>query len=311
MVALALNNIDIAEDHLLKKGSLLDILLNDKTSGKNIIWATESYENRGAAYSSKAYIQPELITGQFGLLIQPRASKSKSERLQRTKGKAEVFTPLTLVKKMNDLADGSFKPNKNNWQDYVKENRLEITCGEAPFIASRYDPISSSSKTIPLKDRVGFLDRKIKLVSKYCSNKEDWLHWVKIAYQSSYGYEWQGDNLLIARENILYTLIDYHSEKFNDEPSLKILEEFSEIISWNIFQMDGLKYVIPMSCSEGNTFPHSTQLSLFEDKRDLNTKVECEGCTQNIAKRHSGQYVKIMDWIEKKQIYFHELINSY
>lgn len=43
--------IDIREDYLLKKGNLLDILLQDKTSAKNIIWATDSYENNGISYT--------------------------------------------------------------------------------------------------------------------------------------------------------------------------------------------------------------------------------------------------------------------
>ena len=34
-------NIDIREDYLLKKDSLLDILLQDKTTGNTILWATD------------------------------------------------------------------------------------------------------------------------------------------------------------------------------------------------------------------------------------------------------------------------------
>ena len=58
-------------------------------------------------------------------------------------------------------------------------------------------------------NQVGFLDKKLRIVSKYCETKEDWLKWSKIAFQSSYGYEWQGDSLLIARENLLYTFSNF------------------------------------------------------------------------------------------------------
>ena len=39
-----------------------------------------------------------IITGDFGNLIQPRAIKSKEEQQYRTREKAEVFTPLSIVK---------------------------------------------------------------------------------------------------------------------------------------------------------------------------------------------------------------------
>jgi hypothetical protein len=117
-----------------------------------------------------------------------------------------------------------------------------------------------------------------------------------VAYQSSYGYEWQGDSLLIARENLLYTLIDYYKEKFGKKPSLKLLREFAEIISWNIFQMDGLKYVVPISCKK------EYRNTLFDQEI-----IECEGCKHNLSAKHNGVYVKIMDWVTEKLIKFIEL----
>ena len=64
---------------------------------------------------------------------------------------------------------------KNNWQEYVSLLKLEITCGEAPFIVSRYDPVSEKQELLPLKKRVGFLDKKLSYVSKYCNTKEEWI----------------------------------------------------------------------------------------------------------------------------------------
>ncbi len=231
-------SIDIREDYLLKKDALLDILLQDKTTQNNIIWATDSYEQKGEKYIFTANITADIITGDNGDLIQPRAVKSKEEQLIRTRDIAEVFTPLSIVKLMNDACDTK-KITKANWQEYVALLKLEITCGEAPFIASRYDPVSDKQTLIPLKERVGFLDKKLRTVSKYCDTQEDWLKWAKIAFQSSYGYEWQGDNLLIARENLLYTFIDYYQNKFKEIPSVELQKGIAEIIVWNIFQMDG------------------------------------------------------------------------
>jgi len=303
-----IETIDIREDYLLKKDKLLEILLQDKTTGKNILWATDSYETMGELFAQLAPITTDLVTGKNGNLIQPRAIKSKEEQLLRTREKAEVFTPLSIVKQMNDACETK-RVTKNNWQEYVALLKLEITCGEAPYIVSRYDPVSDSQELLPLKKRVGFLDRKMSVISKYCDTLEDWIKWSIIAFQSSYGYEWQGDSLLIARENLLYTFIDYYEYKFKKSPSLKLQKEIAEIIVWNIFQMDGLKYVIPMSCKNENIIVKGEE-TLFEKKEDYSIEKLCSGCEKKTAKNHNGVYVKIMDWASGLTIRFVDMVSK-
>ena len=301
--------IDISENKLRNKGEILDILLLDHTTKKNIIWATDSYAKRGKSFEPIRQIKSELVTGVYSKLIQPRAAKSLEEQRFRTREKAEVFTPLKVIDQINKTVDwktGTFPVGDSNWQEYVKELRLEITCGEAPFIVSRYNPTSRTGKIIDLKNRVGFLDRKLRIVSSYCNNPKDWLFWAKEAFKSSYGYEWQGDNVLIARENLLYSLIDYYSDKFGRTPSLKVQQEFAEIISWNIFQMDGMKYVVPMSCKHKSlTIPG--ELTLFGETPDVIEKYECEGCRLGQPRKHNGIYAKVMDWKNTKSQKFVEL----
>jgi len=299
-------NIDIREDYLLKKDNLLDILLQDKTTGNNILWATDSYDSNGHLFAPTANITTDLITGALGSIIQPRALKSKTEQLYRTRDKAEVFTPLTIVKQMNDACDTK-RVAKNNWQDYVSLLKLEITCGEAPFIVSRYDPVSDKQELLPLNKRVGFLDKKLSIVSKYCNTKEEWIKWAIIAFQSSYGYEWQGDSLLIARENLLYTFIDYYQAQFKETPSSELQKEIAVIIVWNIFQMDGLKYVIPMSCKT-ETITIKGIENLFGKEDDRIVEKPCAGCENKTAKNHNGTYVKIMDWKEDKIMRFVDIV---
>lgn len=299
-------NIDIREDYLLKKDNLLEVLLQDKTTSKNILWATDSYVTIGEMFLPHSEIKTELVTGDFGTLIQPRAIKSKEEQLYRTRDKAEVFTPLSIVKQMNEACD-SDPITENNWQKYVALLKLEITCGEAPYIVSRYDPVSDSQELVPLPNRVGFLDSKLSVVSKYCDTLEDWLKWAKIAFHSSYGYEWQGDSLLIARENLLYTFIDYYEEKFKETPCLEFQKEIAEIIVWNIFQMDGLKYVIPMSCKNEKILIKGEE-TLFEKKEDYMLEKTCAGCENKTAKKHNGDYVKIMDWVMDKPVKFVDIV---
>lgn len=299
--------IDIREDYLLKKDDLLNILLQDKTTGTTILWATDSYDSNGHLFAPTAHITTNLITGALGNLIQPRALKSKTEKLYRTRDKAEVFTPLSIVKQMNDACDTK-RVTKNNWQAYVAMLKLEITCGEAPFIVSRYDPVSDKQELLPLAERVGFLDKKLSVVSKYCTSHEEWLKWAKVAFQSSYGYEWQGDSLLIARENLLYTFIDYYQAQFKETPSIELQKEIAEVIVWNIFQMDGLKYVIPMSCKTEQVTIKGLE-TLFGKEDDKIVEKPCPSCENRTAKNHNGTYVKIMNWKEKKVIRFVEILN--
>jgi hypothetical protein len=174
--------------------------------------------------------------------------------------------------------------------DYVSELRLEITCGEAPYIISRYDTVTGS--IIEPKNRIGLLDRKFRVINENVKNDHEWLECVKKAYQSVYGYEWQGDSLLIARENLLYTFIDYYELRFKTKPSVNILKDISRIISWNFWQMDGLKGVIPLSGDNNKVI----QMDLFGEE----VTEKCLGCkTQEILK-HNGLYSLIMNWKENK-----------
>lgn len=303
--------IDISENTLRNRGRVLDILLLDRTATviahrpSNIIWATDSYH-----YSPTSKMKKEQITGTHGKLIQPRAVKSREEQKRRTKDKAEVFTPLKIVGEMNmaiNWAGKNWPTSTENWIDYISELRLEITCGEAPFIASRYDPTKVDPDPVRVNKRVGFLDYKLRELGKYVKNKNDWLKYAEIALKSSYGYEWQGDNLLIARENILQTMEDFYKDFCKDELKLKSrqgltdkqLEHFATIISWNVWQMDGLKYVKPMSCKQVRKEPEpidKNQTALFATEKPKKIMLECEGCRLNDPRKHTGQQAIIKDW---------------
>ena len=171
-----------------------------------------------------------------------------------------------------------------SWQDYVKANRLEITCGEAPYLASRYDSVTGQS--IPVGERIGLLDRKLRVVGENVDNEQQWLTWAKKAVQSVYGYDWQGDNVLLARENLLFTVMDFYKEKFHKSlaKNEKYLSEIARILSWNIWQMDGLKFVVPNSCHDG-----------------------CEGCAKRDLGKHNGIYCRIYDWPANRSIEFYSL----
>ncbi|MCR4808847.1 MAG: hypothetical protein K5896_03190, partial [Prevotella sp.] len=96
--------IDIREDDLLELSpKVLDILLRDHTTGKNIFWATHDYEALGSGYDYHSEILPELITGERGMVIRPRVLKSKENQTDRSKDMAEVFTPSWICNAQNNL----------------------------------------------------------------------------------------------------------------------------------------------------------------------------------------------------------------
>ena len=134
------------------------------------------------------------------------------------------------------------------------------------------------------------MDRKLRIVSENTHTNEEWLYWAKVAIQSIYGFEWQGDNLIIARKNILYTFIEYYKDIFVCYPDKEYIKEISEIISWNIWQMDGIKGVIPNSCCEKEIISENL---LGEEVVEVQ---KCNGCEKNNIHNHNGIYCKIKDW---------------
>ncbi|HQK40775.1 MAG TPA: restriction endonuclease subunit M, partial [Flavobacterium alvei] len=237
--------IDILENELIEKyPDVLGILLCDQTTQKNIFWATDNYEHLGESYKFNSEIIPELITGEKGNVIMPRVHKDKILQLSRSKEMAEVFTPSWICNAQNNLVDNSWFeredvfnkeivlkngvkswkttkekivfPKGKTWQDYVCDTRLEISCGEAPYLVSRYD--TTTGEFISIENRIGLLDRKLRVVNDNLDSITEWLKAVETAYKSTYGFEWQGDSLLLAREALLITFIENFTHKFEIEP---------------------------------------------------------------------------------------------
>lgn len=247
---------------------LLKILLQDKTTGKNIKWACKDYEDLGDGFYESDEIQPYLITGRYGNLIQPRVVKSKEKKRNRTRNNGEVFTPSWICNEQNNIVDNQWLNNKNvfnvsmnkswitntdkihfplgkTWKDYVISKRLEISCGEAPYLVSRYDTVTGNM--IDVSERIGLLDRKLRIINENIDDEVEWYKWVIRAYESIYAYDYQGDNVFLARENLLFTFIDNNNYKFGREPKLKQLKNICNIITWNVWQMDGITMTTPFS----------------------------------------------------------------
>lgn len=328
-------DVDILEDEIRSWGhGILENLLCDRTTGENIIWATDDYSFRGDGFKFYDNITLEKICGVNKHIIQPRISKSQEEQKRRIVDKAEVFTPSWICNLQNNLIDKAWfqtdhdvfnheiiidgvntweptnklppYPKGKNWKKYISENRLEMACGEAPYLCSRYD--ATTGDLIPVHRRIGLLDRKMLLVNSNTPNITPGMNaqqrknvhktWRRAAYkalQSTYGFEWQGDSLLLARESLLITFIEFYQEKWHVEklPDKESLKKAAEIISWNIWQMDALKHGLP-----GYTPTESHERGLFDD--EVPTK---------------ERYCRIMEWknqepLKGDMVIFSKILNN-
>lgn len=306
----------------------------------HIIWATENYEPFGKGFRYHDQITIDNITGENALIVRPRVMKTLAEQTQRSKDMAEVFTPSWVCNAQNNLVDEAWfgRPNVFNteytdemgehlwtptegkivfendnpertWLAYVKDIRMEMTCGEAPYLVSRYDTVSG--KCIPVSHRIGLLDRKLRVISENVEDKAEWMKMAKTALKAIYGFEWQGDNLLLAREAVFYTIIDYYKEKFGEEPPKRSLAGLAYIISWNLWQMDGLKMVVPDTCHDDVLVSQS----LFGGEE--RTIIPCQGCKTGNHCLHNGIKCRIRDWNytgkvwDKERPFFYTLLNNY
>ena len=83
----------------------LKMLLKDKTTGKNIIFATSAYSRNGISIKETDEITVEVLRRGISYQIQPRVLKKRELQQERTRAKAEVFTPSWLCNKMNNYCD--------------------------------------------------------------------------------------------------------------------------------------------------------------------------------------------------------------
>lgn len=294
---------------------VLERLLRDKTTKQNIIFATDAYRENGDDFTETAQITVEKLLGFDKIIIQPRVEKAAEEQLARTRKKAEVFTPSWIVNRMNNHCDEEWfgRPDvfnaedgtgwvtnrqpiafagKATWKAYVDSKRLEITCGEAPYVVSRYD--ATTGEIIPIEDRIGILDRKLRVVNENAADDAEWLKWALRALQSSYGYEFQGDNLLIARVNVLDTMVEHYEARFQAQPDIRLLRKVVNIICWNFWQMDGLTGTIPFSIPKQQNEEQITFGGFFHEVVD-----EVQLPIMPIC--------RIMDWRAKRSVSYDEI----
>ena len=121
--------IDIGSDPVT---SLLDLLLADKSTKRNIIWATDTYEELGHGFTDKEQIDAKLLL-QHADIIKPRIQKSQEEQAARTRKKAEVFTPAWLCNLMNNYCDEDWFGRKNVFNTENDDHTWTVTEAQIEF----------------------------------------------------------------------------------------------------------------------------------------------------------------------------------
>ncbi len=298
---------------------ILKILLQDRTTKKNIIWATKDYEAMGPAYNDAEEILPETLADMEGRGFSTRAQKDEEEKNSRTRDKAEVFTPAWICNAQNNLVDEAWFGRKNvfntpdhetwvpqpgpivfpeekhkGWKNYVDARRMEISCGEAPYLVSRYDVVTGEEFSV--EKRIGLLDRKLRVVTENAADEKEWIFWSLRAFQSIYGYEYQGDNLLLARFNLLMTYQDYYRRAWGHEPAFLEVSRIATVISWNLWQMDALTYGPPLRDLQAEI----REMNLFSDDEQGGIFVE------NPAESRCN----IKDWRSKVILKYYALVKG-
>ena len=131
----------------------LSVLLKDRSTGKNIIWATDPPGELAFKYTDRQPITVEQMQSTGFEAVQPRMMKESGAQQERTKKKGEVFTPAWICCLMNNQLDEIWFRRKRRlpckvteqsrenlqgpiffqkgrkWQTYVDSRRLEICCG--------------------------------------------------------------------------------------------------------------------------------------------------------------------------------------
>ena len=204
----------------------------DHIPANNYSWVNENvdtkYPDIAATLKKGLSFDPENVT--------PNYTRTASDKKSRSKHQAEIVTPIRLVKEMVEHIDKEMSATYGSWKNYARSTVIEPACGETPFITTRYD--TETGKVLPISERVGVLDRKLKRVSEGARDQKDWARWAMEAVNSVFGFDLDGGNVLIARTNIVDTYADYLMNRWGRFPTNEELNELAEIVSHNYWQDD-------------------------------------------------------------------------
>ena len=120
---------------------------------------------------------------------------------------------------------------------------------------------------------------------------DEWMKWTLRAFQSVYAYEFQGDSLLLARENLLYTFLENYHYRFKEKATVAQTKKIANVIAWNVWQMDAFTLLPPYTEEESSFM----QFSFFDIEED---------------KKSAAKPCRIFDWRSNESLEFRSLLNG-
>lgn len=290
-------------------------LLMDRTTRRNLIWGTDDLKYLGAGWRKEQELQEETAFGEALRLVVPgtdrlgpragakkagrqkegpqvlsaaEANRRNNARDEQWFGQSSVFNSVWGDTWITRAEPVRFPARKNrSWHQYIDARFLEKDFAVPQCLVSRFD--AASGGLIPRGDRIGVLDRKLRIAAEQAPAAE-WAKWAFRALESCYGYAYRGDDVAAARIDVLLTLRKAFAAALGREPDAREWRRAARIASWNLWQMDGKTGTIPY----GKPMSAATQIEMFrllEDRRRGVLQPDC----------------RVMDWRAGKSVPYREM----
>lgn len=258
----------IEEDIAQYSRELLDILLKDRTTNENIIWATSDYISHGELYAATEQIYASLITGVHSKLIQPRVAKAHEQKNSRTRDKAEVFTPSWICNAQNNLVDEHWfgRPNVFNIQQdstWTATERVVFSEDKQHTWKHYVDTLVKNGTPTTIMRNLNDFDVLIRepmlanIVKKVMANSPRTVSEI-ISGDTPFGIPTNPKESKKHPITVYATSSDEHNTKLFHIESTKRKTEYinRSAIKKNSDAIDAEKVFIPKGYGAGETFPH-------------------------------------------------------
>lgn len=250
---------------------IIDILLKERSFKRNLNFV-ETIEE----FSGDDEITCDIVL-QDPPIILPQYMYAYDRKRNSAKKRGAVFTPQFAANNMcevlcrailnvpdeENICAQIYPINETDTREWITDTLppedclnliyktcLDSCCGEGIFLTQRYH--QNSGKPIEIPFRKGLLDRKLHVIKRALEKEED-LHELrffslaKIAFKTTYGFDLLGKSVYLTRKNLLETFVDFYQWIFAKDPENAMVEDIATILSYNIFQMNGLSHKVPLT----------------------------------------------------------------
>lgn len=238
--------------------SILNILMNDRTTGRPLVFPSDLMENRKTPLLEKEELLNRTQKNGMPTEAEEQAAFQKWDReLNRLDeewfGRENPFSIQTddgwSARKEKIHFDDPFHWKKYlNLQVYVPH----LNCGEALTF-------SGAENEVPFEERTGALDRTLRLLNENVRSESEWQKRAEAALARILGFEKDPRKLFRARLCILESCREAFENRFGHLPSLKNEKTLAIVIAANFFQTEDEQNTIPFAERK-----EVQQLSLFE-----------------------------------------------